>query len=316
MNDEAEAMKLQQLDSLCDYDALSKMLQILIKPRGRVVGSIGKFCFSSSNIHLAPIAHTNLAGWRDPLPYLTFIERLVFSNMSDLAEFTNAGADVGCVGFSAENAGTIHVHSFELPPAANGLFVLRAAFLCCSGHCNVASSLFPVIGDPLQMLLHHNQFPHHATYFCSSPVAPAAPAGLPTLVFFQSGERVLEKPLAAGESFVVSLGCLVAFTDQVSIQLQPLAAGGLFQQSSHLGTHLRITGPGRIFLSGSGSPEGISGRGRGGAGDAGLRRHPGGHNLAAGLARMLVVSFCMALVALLCVEIRAELRADGGAIGV
>ena len=295
---------LGSLDPQVDYDASSKVLRLLLKPDGMIKGSMSNFLFASGNVVIKPQNRPS------------FLERFAMKSGSGVADFTNSGADtsmpVSCVGFSAENPGSITVLDV---PSASGLFVLRAAFLCCSRHCNVIASSFPITGEPLAMALHHHLLPHHATLFFSRalPRPGQGADDAPCLLFVQSGDAVLEKVLVAGETFVVALGCLVGFCDQVSIQLQTFD-GGIFQPEERL--LLRIAGPGRIWLSGSGSPATSSSTGTGAEGRAlyGGRRHRGHHSILGLAARMVALSLTMAALALvfarlvdLDLDIRAEL---------
>jgi len=234
--------KLGTLSSRCDYKVDGTTLLLLLKPGYVIKANSKNFLWSSGTVK---------AGHAHRLPLLN---RLLQMKMStELAEYSSS-AD-GVLGFSSHHPGDILIQEL---PAASGLFVFRDSFLVCSKNINAQEADFPVVGDNFLMALQASSFMHHSLFYLTSPLAPnpAPAAGVvadPRLVFLQAGTRIMEKRLAAGESFIVNPLSLVAFDDQVVIRI---ISAGIFS-AVMMGVDgvqrgfLRIDGPGVIYLSGS-----------------------------------------------------------------
>ena len=249
--------KLGTLSSRCDYKVDGTTLLLLLKPGYVIKANSKNFLWSSGTVK---------AGHAQRLPLLN---RLLQMKMStELAEYSSSAA--GVLGFSSQHPGDILIQEL---PAASGLFVFRDTFLVCSKNINAQEADFPVVGDTFLMALQSSSFMHHSLFYLTSPPAPnpapAPAAGVvadPRLVFLQAGERIMEKRLAAGESFIVNPLSLVAFDDQVVIRI---LSAGIFS-AVMMGVDgvqrgcLRIDGPGVIYLSGSLLVRGgLEGRGSG-----------------------------------------------------
>lgn len=247
--------KLGTLSSRCDYKVDGTTLLLLLKPGYVIKANSKNFLWSSGTVK---------AGHAQRLPLLN---RLLQMKMStELAEYSSSAA--GVLGFSSQHPGDILIQEL---PAASGLFVFRDTFLVCSKNINAQEADFPVVGDTFLMALQASSFMHHSLFYLTSPLAPnpAPAAGVvadPRLVFLQAGARIMEKRLAAGESFIVNPLSLVAFDDQVVIRI---ISAGIFSLVM-MGVDgvqrgfLRIDGPGVIYLSGSLLERGgLEGRGYG-----------------------------------------------------
>lgn len=237
VDDECQDLGIGSLSPECDYNAKSKVLTLLLKPNYSIKGSTTNFSWSSGTTMITPMHN------------ITVLDRFIRRNLTDVAQFTNTSPsreNVGVIGFSSSTQqGAITTQL--VPP--NGLFVFRDAFLCCSQNINVTPSVLPVTGDPLLIAFLDQSFLQGSVYYCSRAPPelighPPDESTHPYLIFMQSGEQILEKRLLPFETFIVNVGCLVAFDDQVSICLQHDFL------NAAISSQLRITGPGMIFLSG------------------------------------------------------------------
>jgi uncharacterized protein (TIGR00266 family) len=213
------------------YGEEMQCVEVVLDPQETVIAESGSFMYMDEGIEMATVfgdGSGREAGFFDKI--LTAGKRLLTGESLFMTTFTNLVSEKQQVTFAAPYAGKIVAMDLQ---ALNGKIVCQKdAFLCAAQGVQVGIEFQRKLGTGL----------FGGEGFIMQKLEGDG------MAFVHAGGYILERELAVGEMLRVDTGCIVAFTDRISYDIQfvkgiknmVFGGEGLF--------FAELQGPGKVWL--------------------------------------------------------------------